>query len=216
MSQKGFVNIVLIVVVVAIIIAGGYFIMSKRQTPTNQGQEPPALNQVSDWKTYTNEKYGFEISYPPSAEFYDGEQDRQNIAALPHNIFYPCDPRDVVACLYFSPKSYTDTNFEGAAVAISMIKRFDTEAKCVGTVIPKKQIDNVTFSETAGGTFKSSGHESKDWMYRALREQGCLEIILRINTTDLAYSTNTKVSRVNEGSVLALLNSVLSTFKFLH
>ncbi len=48
MSQKGFVNIVLVIVIVAVITVGGYFIFSKKST--------------TDWKTYTNSQYGFELN----------------------------------------------------------------------------------------------------------------------------------------------------------
>ena len=90
MSQKGFVNIVLIFVVIAIVAIGGYFIFSKKSVaPTEiQTQQPaPVSNEVKtptstqtatqpsnkttssspstdDWKVYRSEKYGLEFQYP--------------------------------------------------------------------------------------------------------------------------------------------------------
>lgn len=80
MNQKGFANIVLVIIIVAAIAIGGYFVLTRRQNPiTQQTTPPPAatqnptsqqpspapVNETSNWKTYQNSKYGFELKYPP-------------------------------------------------------------------------------------------------------------------------------------------------------
>lgn len=84
MNQKGFANIVLIIIVVAIVVVGGYFSFVKNSEPTVQQQIPSSgekknptktsistttpKNEMADWITYTDSKYGFEFKYPPGHE----------------------------------------------------------------------------------------------------------------------------------------------------
>ena len=85
MSQKGFVPI-LITVLIAVAL-GGYFIYQNqtksissitKQTPKPSPSpviyESTSSAETANWKTYTNERHGFEIKYPPdwlADEFYN-------------------------------------------------------------------------------------------------------------------------------------------------
>lgn len=86
MNQKGFANIILIVLVVVLAGALGYFIITKKSEPVSQQQTQNSQNQIpsqnlpsktqapsptlpttvksENWKTYQNNKYGFEFGYP--------------------------------------------------------------------------------------------------------------------------------------------------------
>jgi len=69
MNQKGFANTILITVVIILVAIGGYFVMAKKSTPIVKIQQeattiPGIISDTLNWKTYTNEQYGFEFKYP--------------------------------------------------------------------------------------------------------------------------------------------------------
>ena len=84
MNNKGFTNIILIVLVVVFAGIAGYFALVKKQEPvaqqtttpppaTTKTSTPPAatptpVDEIANWKIYHNEKYAFEVKYPPTFE----------------------------------------------------------------------------------------------------------------------------------------------------
>jgi len=85
MTQKGFVNVILVVVIVVLLGAVGYLALVKKSlpiaqqtsTPTPTLTKTPTLvptttpmstpkDETENWKFYTNNKYGFRFKYPPS------------------------------------------------------------------------------------------------------------------------------------------------------
>ena len=71
-QQKGFANIVLIILVV-VVLAGvaGYFALVKQSPEVAQQTNTPTPttpNETANWKTYRNDKYGFEFKYPADVQ----------------------------------------------------------------------------------------------------------------------------------------------------
>ena len=113
MNQKGFANIVLIVVIVAIIAVGGYFVLSKKSitpsTVTNQQQAnnpatPTTQDTTANWKTYRNDKYGFEIKIPADWTAIESEMRidfiSPELASLrAQNTIYCTDNNDLTLCI---------------------------------------------------------------------------------------------------------------------
>ena len=97
--KKGFTKIVLLISLVLVSIAFAYYYGTQQKkpaeiilSPTTQPQQtiPPTLpsqtpisNVPNDWKTYTNDQYDFEISYPPT---YKALTDKENLYGWPNGI----------------------------------------------------------------------------------------------------------------------------------
>lgn len=90
MNQKGFANIIIVIVIVVLVGAVAHFALrrpapvAQESTPSpfqsqvttpspnqitspNQTPDPvptPSADQITDWKTYRNEEFGYELKYP--------------------------------------------------------------------------------------------------------------------------------------------------------
>ncbi|OGI67713.1 hypothetical protein A3A05_00980 [Candidatus Nomurabacteria bacterium RIFCSPLOWO2_01_FULL_41_12] len=65
-KEKDFASVLIVIVVVIILGVTGYFTWLKKSNRNTPKSLPSAVLQVdiSNWKTYTNTKYGFEFNYP--------------------------------------------------------------------------------------------------------------------------------------------------------
>ena len=83
-NQKGF-SKVAIIIIVLILIGGAYFVFSKKDkniptqdTENKSSQSSQSIGgglSISDWKTYKNDEYGFELKYPSVWTLRDGNKD---------------------------------------------------------------------------------------------------------------------------------------------
>lgn len=69
MNQKA---ILIAAVVIALLGLGGYYVAVKNYNPGPSGDlNMLPQDETANWKTYTNDKYGFEFQYPPSFSLSD-------------------------------------------------------------------------------------------------------------------------------------------------
>ena len=86
-DEKGFANLVLIGVIVLLVAVGGYLAWKKDgRKNTKQKSVVVKTDNMSDWKTYTNTKYGFEFKYPTDMLVSDGEPNIFHSGTQPSNL----------------------------------------------------------------------------------------------------------------------------------
>lgn len=98
-SRRGFVPVFGVFVIACVVVVAGYFLIgflesknqegSAQQGMVSETSRPRDLNvaaNISDWKTYTNAKYGFLLKYPPTWTF---EAKPYNYSGTIGIIFFP-------------------------------------------------------------------------------------------------------------------------------
>jgi hypothetical protein len=77
-NQKGFSPIVIILIIVALL-AGGILAWQYLGTSEEEGKEAIA-EKTSNWQIYQNERYQYEIKYPPDLDMVKEEFERQGVS----------------------------------------------------------------------------------------------------------------------------------------
>lgn len=222
MSQKEFTNVIPALVVVIIVSAVGYFVFLRKAAPTAQQtlaptptqapatQQPTPATQtpsgeITNWKTYRNEKSGFEIKYP--ANWFNQECDFRNVGFSPDSIKFPkCGtegfyPLSLVIYPY-ATKQEAENSFSRVSDVISSSRNnvSKTEVKFAGASAIK-----ITGVETRG--------ELTELGYNPLAGTRTT-VILFLHGTDFYqiyyYGEFYKISSEE------IFNHILSTFKFLN
>ena len=212
MNQKGFAPILIIVIVAVAAGLGGWYLV-KRQVTSDKGQgvlqnntpqatTPPSVAQqpsqpsapdVSNWQTYRNEKYGFEVKYPQDWEF----EDISNRSCPPANCLFSLTKRS-------SNQGENDLDFhDGVGLTFSATSSFSGEIESYVAY----------YKGYPGGKdflayeFQGSSENESDYQVSAFRKLPNGSVVIanwgRVgNTTeDLSYDK--------------FLTQILSTFKFI-
>lgn len=103
--QKGFaLPLILIgILLVSLIGAGGYYFYQNKYFPKTSIPQPspqPQKDETSDWKTYTNTKYGYSIKYPEEYMPYGLDKESKQITSS--------DAKSVMFSRELPPSTYND------------------------------------------------------------------------------------------------------------
>ena len=164
--------------------------------------------------TYRNPDYGFTISYPPSIKPVNSARG-ENTGGYAR----VCDDT-TIACFAYTGQAYKGTNFEGAGIAINILR--EANAQQCNNIATAAYPQPTPRSESIHGTLFRVGdtgeggmsHEQSITAYRTVYQNVCFEIRTQINTVSLgAYDPGT-LKPFHPARLNALLRDMAHTFRF--
>jgi len=207
--QKGISTLVgvIIIVVVALVVFGGvfayqYFAIKAQQNSQFFGSSQKTdQTQTAGWKTYTSDKYGFEIKYPDTSTL-------KQVSA----------PRVLAVDLPIAEVGM-GTNIDGKSMEIAAVE----QSSCLESyrVDPLSHdavvINGIHFIKETGGE-GAMGHGYRYIDYLAKNNNLCIEMLFTISSFN-----DLKIPEYNGGKAFVrydltkeepLINQIVSSFKF--
>lgn len=207
----------LIVIVLAAIAGGGTFVYIKSNTKEiislNQLPEIKPADETASWKTYRNEKYGFEVKYPKDFTI---ENINQGIK-------------------FIFPESYKNQSYKfkndvteawiGVGIGLMNKEGFagDFCQKVEESNYEEVKINNLNFIKGITGQAAMGGWYTEYNMYRTLHNGNCYEIILAVTGHGPGAGANNGMGPLpqdyaspdSKEKFISILDQLISTFKFL-
>ena len=166
---------------------------------------------ICRWKTYTSEKYGFEMSYPP--DFAEREE-------IPLTVI-----QGAVVRLSLVNRGYYDgTNLVEASLFVGVTPKGECFSRWLGDtpsnssgnegLSDKRDIAGVTFTRTSFWE-GAVGNQYGLITYSATHAGNCYRLALFIHSINIQVYDPGSVSEFDRASVMRLFDQVISTFRFL-
>jgi len=213
----------ILILITVIILAGAVYVYLKQTGSLPFGNQPSQNNQTGDQsdnksglKTYTNDQYKFEISYPPPYPLNQGGSPRYNVGE-----FFVGQGQNIVT-ISLPENSYPGTNFYDAFLTISVSQAGVTEASCrqaqsegdtqIISLSNRDTINNVTFYQGSSGG-AAAGTLSKNRIYHAFVVDKCYEATLNLFEGNIGNYPAGSVRQFDENDVYSKLETIFRTLK---
>ncbi|MBV9300971.1 MAG: hypothetical protein JOY62_00200 [Acidobacteriaceae bacterium] len=175
--------------------------------------EPPST------RTYISPDRSFEITIPPDYAVHTGK-DKPQIS------YIPVCHEDSLVCISFPPDRYHGTNFEGAAVEITVLPA-TTETAClnpphedfhVDAETPSKIIDGAHFLHAFFGGAAMS-HDLVRHEYLGYKNRKCYKLAVEVTFSNFEVhppGTIKEFTKRDQEQVRAQLERIIDSFRSLH
>ena len=205
-TKTKFIKIILVIVVL-VFVAVGYLFLTGKIGQKNEAKEESVNSEVSsvetsDWKTYKNEKYGFEVEYP--ANIFQLNKDANTLSHTLKN---------------FHKYSMKDGSDLGSANDISIIFKKENDKGCnwLETELDLRSLGVAFEFKNIKGVKYETGAEGEGVIYYCVKNKDNQNVFL-IERWFLNASYSTDLSKQNDyidnEKQEEVYNQILSTFKF--
>lgn len=209
---------ILIIVILAFFGAGAYLFFRQPSVNSPSGNKKnDELVDLTDWKKYQSNIYGFEIMYSPQYLHNEGASQNYNVGE-----FFVGNGENIVTISL--PKTfYPGTNyFQGFLTVSAQPQGLQSSCKLaqrdgdtdIISLIPYKKLSGLEFfsGETNGA---AAGTFVINRIYHAFTNNTCYEVTLNLFEGNIGNYPQGTVSQVDEIDVFSRLEAVMATFKII-
>jgi hypothetical protein len=168
------------------------------------------------WRTYRSLEYGFSIAYPTNMKLYAQFARGENPGG-----YAPVCSDTAVACFGYIGREYKGTNFEGAGLAVNVLRDAKSEQECntLGSAEypkPATRLETIHGIRFHYGEIGEGGlsHYEGGPAYRVFHQNICFEIATETAYVSLAGVDPGTVKAFNPAKLTKLLDEMVHTFQF--